>query len=109
MKNYIIKNKRDYTKGLTELEFSIMRGEIAQQMYSGINNIDCDDCQSADEMEWRIVRIEKEKVEETGFEYFQVYGFVIYEQKSSFDKDTAVFWIDFTEEDGVFSSMVVPL
>jgi hypothetical protein len=108
MKNYIIKNKRDCTKGLTELEFSIMRGEVAQQMYSGINNIDCDDCQSADEMCWRIFDIEKECVEETNYTYYTVHGVVVHEMKSSFEEDIAEYWVEFTEENGIVGTMVVP-
>lgn len=109
MLNYIIEEKRDYTKGLTALEFSIIRGEIAQQMYSGINDIDCDDCQSADDMHWHILEIYEEEFND-GSPYYTVHGTVNHDSKYTdlHNCDTAEFYASFSQSEGLFSQMVIP-
>lgn len=109
MKNYIIEEKkRDYTKGLTELEFSVMRGEIAQQMYSGINDIDCDDCQSAEDMHWIIQDIYSEETDDDT--YYTVAGIVYHSGTESKETNDMCcdFWVIFTATDGIVSTMVCP-
>ena len=110
MKNLLIKEQRDYSKGLTELEFSLMRAQFVQEMYNGTNGVDCDDCQAADDMIWEIEDIHEDWDEgRDDTEYFYcISGYAVHAGKHSQKPQVTEFYGWFNEEGGLFSHAIVP-
>lgn len=109
MKNLLIKEQRDYTKGITELEFSLMKEQFEDMMFRGVNGVDCAD-QPASEMIWEIEDIYEETYEDCDEpeHFYNIEGYVVHLGEHSQKLQITKFYGCFNDERGLFNLCVLP-